>query len=476
MVTEHLGNKLPGKTQFSGRRRTTTRTSGFSSHEDSTGGEYKIEDQDTYLLKKDECLSLIFTIPDHTPEDLVAFGGWYFSDHALEVDIALGGFTKKTLTSWKEGNWAKFGSMGFSSTHENVPWTKISFKALEDTKISLYDVNCGIVSHKHIDAAKTNPDKKHLLNNMYQFAPEANFYVTEGDVSFILNDEKDLELEHINSPTPIHLKSCNRCARFLPININDERYHLSFSSHCVANAPCTHTGFGKLKNIDTSSFLQLHNGFQLECRYCKKFEVNAPHNPQRTADQMKEDGTRRRHFELLLTHLFKGSPQINYRKENPGKELTTDIWEKFGKKCFKCQIDIPTSKHMNLDHTRPLALLWPLDKTATCLCKACNSAKSDKPPIEFYSEDEIQKLSTLTGISVEDLKDPSPNLSAISKIIADLDWLMLTFCQRPELAKERDGKLTSELFLKALQKTFNRSDLGKNYDLLKIYEQKNSLP
>jgi hypothetical protein len=53
---------------------------------------------------------------------------------------------------------------------------------------------------------------------------------------------------------------------------------------------------------------------------------------------------------------------------------------------------------------------------------------------------------------------------------------MLTFCQRPELAKERDGKLTSELFLKALQKTFNRTSLGKDYDLLKIYEQKNSLP
>ena len=53
MATQHLGNKLPGKTQFSGRRRTTTRTAGFSSHKDSTGGEYKIENQDTYLLKND---------------------------------------------------------------------------------------------------------------------------------------------------------------------------------------------------------------------------------------------------------------------------------------------------------------------------------------------------------------------------------------------------------------------------------------
>lgn len=473
MVIEYTGNKLPGKTQFSGRRRTTTRKSGFSSHENSTGGEYKIENQDTYILEKGECLSLIFNIPDHNPDDLVAFGGWYFSDHFLDINIELGGFTKKTLTDWKEGNWAKFGSMGFSSTKENIPWTRISFKALEDTKISFYDIGCGIVAHKHIDAAKANPDKKHLLNNMYQFAPEANFYVTEGEVSIVINDDRNLELES-TKPTSIYLKSCNRCARFLPINIKDERYHLSFSSHCVANAPCTHTGFGKLKNIRDETYLNLHHGFQLECRYCKKFEVNAAHNPQRTADQMKEDGTRRRHFELLLTHLFKGSPQLNYRKENPGKELTTDIWEKFGKKCFKCQADIPSAREMNLDHTRPLALLWPLDKTATCLCKGCNSQKRDRPPSEYYAENEIEKLSVITGISIEDLNNPGPNLIAVNKLVSDLDWLILEFCHKPELAKERDGKLTAELFLKALQKTLNKTELGQVYDLLKIYNQKNA--
>ena len=50
MFAEYLGNKLPGKTQFSGRRRTTTRTSGFKSHPDSTGGELKIEEVESILI------------------------------------------------------------------------------------------------------------------------------------------------------------------------------------------------------------------------------------------------------------------------------------------------------------------------------------------------------------------------------------------------------------------------------------------
>ena len=62
--------------------------------------------------------------------------------------------------------------------------------------------------------------------------------------------------------------------------------------------------------------------------YCKKYEVNAAHNPQRTSAQMKEDGTRRRAIELLLTELYEHSSQMDYR-HNVGSELTNDIWEKF---------------------------------------------------------------------------------------------------------------------------------------------------
>ena len=44
---------------------------------------------------------------------------------------------------------------------------------------------------------------------MYQFAPEANFYVTEGDVSFILNNKEELELENINFNEIKYIKKIN---------------------------------------------------------------------------------------------------------------------------------------------------------------------------------------------------------------------------------------------------------------------------
>jgi hypothetical protein len=106
------------------------------------------------------------------------------------------------------------------------------------------------------------------------------------------------------------------------------------TNHCVAERrrPCTHSSFGQLKNVETSEVLQLEYGFQLECRFCKKFEVNAALNPQRTAAQMKEDAARRRAFELLLTELYEGSPSLLYRHET-GRGLADDVWERFGGRC-----------------------------------------------------------------------------------------------------------------------------------------------
>ena len=101
-------------------------------------------------------------------------------------------------------------------------------------------------------------------------------------------------------------KSCNRCGRYLPINFPGERNHLSFSNHCTRNdlLPCKHGSFGTLKQPDTNETLRLTNGFQLECRFCKRYTVNGQLNPQRSAAQMKEDAHRRRGFELLLAELY----------------------------------------------------------------------------------------------------------------------------------------------------------------------------
>jgi hypothetical protein len=189
---------------------------------------------------------------------------------------------------------------------------------------------------------------------MFEISPEALFVdgtTIDGTVKVVAPKSSE------TGSHPLLLKSCNRCGRYLPINFPSERNHLSFTNHCVADhrRPCQHASFGRLRNIDGSGeILQLDYGFQLECRFCKKFEVNAPHNPQRSSAQMKEDGARRRAFEFLLAELYQGTPQLRYRHEY-NSELADDVWKRFGRKCFSCDAVLKSPREMHLDHTRPLA-------------------------------------------------------------------------------------------------------------------------
>ncbi|MBN67549.1 MAG: hypothetical protein CMM94_08310 [Rickettsiales bacterium] len=185
---------------------------------------------------------------------------------------------------------------------------------------------------------------------------------------------------------------------------------------------------------------------------------------------MKEDAARRRALELLLTDLYGESPQLRYRHITGGRELADDVWSKFSGKCFNCEAQISGRKKMHLDHTRPLAMLWPLDGTATCLCGSCNSQKRDRFPADYYSVDQLQKLSKITEIPIEELRRPSPNMEAIHLLKDRLEWFFNEFCLRPELNKVRDGKLSSELLIKALQKTLNRCEGGAPIDLVKLHE------
>lgn len=404
----------------------------------------------------------MFKIDDAQKGEFIAFGFWYNAPKSLNIEIE--GFDKKhTLTRPDVPNWSKVGSMWIaeSNSPENI---SVKLVANERSQVAIYEPICGIVKHKHLEWAEKN--KPVLLNNMYEFSPEANFVTTPGEVQIDAPEEKGEEID-------IYLKSCNRCARFLPINIDNERHHLSFSNHCVAKhrLPCSHGGFGKLKNTNDSSILNLTNGYQLECRFCKKYEVNAAHNPQRTAAQMKEDGTRRRSIELLLTELYGGSPQLLFRHKYD-TELTDYIWKKFDGHCFNCETPIKNAKSMHLDHTRPLALLWPLDGTATCLCSSCNTQKRDRPPVEFYSEEKLEDLSQETGISLKEITDPAPNVEAIELLSERLDWFFDVFLLKPELKKVRDGKVTAELLVKALQKTINKSKYAGKLKLYDMYKKR----
>ena len=456
-------NKLPGKTVFSGRRRTATRRAGFKSHPDSTGGQFKIEKVRTWQVKAGEQLLLTFHVPATDAEHFAGFGVWYLAPKSVQVEVH--GSPPAVEVSLPDApNWSKVGSMWRDSNARTVT---VSFARGDDFEIAVYGAAAGHIRHRHLAGAKAV-----LLKNMHRYSPEANFYEgelpAEAAIAGAAATGRDTGHEAL-----LYLKTCNRCARYLPINVQDERHTLSFSNHCVAahRRPCRHGGFGVLRNEETGQVAVLDYGFQLECRFCKKFEVNAAHNPQRTSAQMKEDAQRRRAFELLLTELMHGSPQLLYRHET-GRELADDIWSRFGKQCFNCGTGLPKQRGMCLDHTRPLALLWPLDGTATALCGQCNSAKRDRYPTDFYKDAEkLEALAGLTGIPLDELQNPQPNVDMIRRLRGRLDWFFAEFLAKPENTKERDGKIVGELIVKALQKAINAAPATERFDLVGEYER-----
>lgn len=463
MTTGPLGGgKLPGKTLYAGRRRAMTRTSGFKVHKDTTGGEFRRHHEKRIPLQPGEAVTVTFSIAGHAKGDLIGYGVWFW--HTAGITYTLqGGSDKRTLTEYGDASWNKAGSMWPAQDASPVEVT-LTLTAMAKGSVALYAPMCGRVQHKHLDDARPE-----LMWNMHQFAPEALFISEEGagDVTIEATEAAS------STDQPLILKSCNRCGRYLPVNVPVERDQLSFSNHCVADhrRPCKHATFGRLRNVeDTREVLQLDYGYQLECRFCKKFEVNAAHNPQRTSAQMKEDGARRRAFELLLAELYGGTPQLRYRHEK-GTELADDVWKRFGCACFNCGAKLPTPRDMHLDHTRPLALLWPLDGTATALCGPCNSEKRDRAPSDFYTPVKLAALAKITGIPPDDLANTHPNEEALGLLLRHLDWFFGEFLLREEMTKERDGKVAGELVVKALQKVLARSKQHKGVNLQAEYDR-----
>ena len=187
----------------------------------------------------------------------------------------------------------------------------------------------------------------------------------------------------------------------------------------------------------------------------RNLEVNAAHNPQRTTAQMKEDGARRRALEMLLEHLYQGTPQLQYRHAT-GKSSRTTCGSASTVECFKCKTPLASPRDMRLDHTRPLALLWPLDGSATALCTTCNSEKRDRPPVGVLLAQRTRAAIENHWCRIERARDPSPNLKAIKALGARLDWYFDEFLKLPDLAKTRDGKQAADLLTKALRKVLSR--------------------
>ena len=472
------------------RRRGVTRASGYHTCEETTGGECIVQKTEKYITKKDK---EVFVFKRWSLElvelfergiSIVAFGGYIHSKHKADVTI--------DISYAYEGQGYSFGE-GSTKTVEENSWGNVGFHA--EQPINIENEILDVVVKMTIESKPGNilefisfdfdvVSKDEFLDNscavsFYQktsmHVPYLYYLKSDLSITEYLDNEYEFE-----EGRRVVLKSCNRCGRFLPINIDDELKTLSYSLHCKKRAPCVHSTF-RAYEIQNRSELSVEDlrglklegnkvvsyyGHQLECKACKKFFVNAPLNPQRNPQQFKEDGLRRRAIEVLVNRLLERNLVHFEFERRTKKEFSKYIWEKFDKRCFKCGPDSDPIKlgDMALDHTMPLAYLYRLDETATCLCSSHNSQKSDHFPVDYYSEDELKRLSKITGLSLEVLHTKRVNQKVLDLLIDNVVWYFDEFLMEPDYQKVRDGIRTSDKINDSLKRVIaGKVDLAEEY-------------
>ncbi|HEX8475498.1 MAG TPA: hypothetical protein VF666_15835 [Pyrinomonadaceae bacterium] len=131
------------------------------------------------------------------------------------------------------------------------------------------------------------------------------------------------------------------------------------------------------------------SGRQGECRLCKGIYNNIK-NQTRITDQHRDAAQKRR----LYIDLAAGQ-----------KIDSAKVHERYDYKCFKCGKDlskVTDPKERPLDHTLPAVYLWPLTtENATLLCRLHNGEKSGKWPSQYYNQNELRRLSVMTGFDYE---------------------------------------------------------------------------
>lgn len=471
------------------RRRSTRQRSGFKVSGDNKGSTCEIlptdriyPDHDKIVLTstiKEVGLSTLFK------RDFGIIGvGFYFKPSGqCEVTGSVSWeydnkkFSGKILTA-KTGSkiWKKHGTLF------NIPLSKtkavknltVEIKFSTSTSIDFFGLVMGAIKHPYFES-----------HDIYvSFCEQTSIYIPEilyidpttHSAKFSLSQGRSKS----DAGTPIICKSCNRCSRFLPIDIQVERNTLSYSNHCISKAPCTHAGFSRyavetgskssLPSKTSNKHVKSYYGHQLECKVCKKFFVNLALNPLRDSTQHREDSLRRRSFEVLTDHLLERKWIYHIYRLSKGKEFDVAIWEKFEKKCFSCGIELKKPTEMHLDHTRPLSYLWPLDETATCLCATCNSYKHDKFPADFYPKEKLSLLATLTDIPISEIDKKMINEVAVKELFDKVTWFFDEFLADKDYQKIRKGKKTADLILHALHNVLHSS--GYKIDLVNLYHDK----
>lgn len=472
------------------RRRGVTRESGYHTCEETTGGECRIVHAERYICDGNTAV-FIFSRPLIDAVELfekgiaiVAFGGYIYSALKAKVTLYLsyqyegqeytcGEIREKTIEA---DSWSNIG------IHAEQIINKASQFVNAKVKMVITSGGANVLDFIAFDFDSVSKDEFQDISCASSFYQKTRLHIP-----YLYYLRSDLPIESYLSSGQefaegrrVVLKSCNRCGRYLPINIDDELKTLSFSLHCKKRAPCVHStfraykiqnlpelkpeDFGGLK-IEDNKVISYY-GHQLECKACKKFFVNAPLNPQRNAQQFKEDGLRRRAIEVLVNTLLDRN-LIHFEFEHRTKrEFSRYIWEKFDRKCFKCGPDskMILLRDMALDHTMPLAYLYRLDETATCLCSSHNAQKSDHFPVDYYSEEELVRLSKITELSLDKLHKKEVNYQVLNLLIENVVWFYDEFLMCPDYQKVRDGIRTADKINDSLKRIIDgKVDLAEKY-------------
>lgn len=265
----------------------------------------------------------------------------------------------------------------------------------------------------------------HLIPETFYLAHE-----TALNVDIAADESKPFRIQE---GSPIKVKKCSYCGRLLPVD-PARLGALAFHKH---NAKLTK--------------------HQNECRACKKWRINDSFNPLRTTDQLHESSVITRERKLFLRE-----PEILQEiKDRTGAGLKSKVWNRFGRRCFRCGTSVALNDYQ-LDHTRPLAYLWPIDEFATCLCAQCNNEKKEKFPVDFYTPQQLKRLSEITGLPLVELKKKHLNERELNRILDDLptfarDWEPRTFLATTRKIKELRSDIDLLTSLKAINlKEFQR--------------------
>jgi len=280
--------------------------------------------------------------------------------------------------------------LGFAIASEEIGTVRVSIAPQKGTKkVGFWGLACAPLSLPQI---VVDQDGGHLETLNSDLFPEGLYLPQDEALEMdMLEDEWQHARQAESAGPEISLKKCAYCQRLLPID-KQRPSALAFHKH---NAKIS--------------------GHQNECRACKKWRINNNFNPKRTTDQLHESSVITRERKLFLRE-----PVIlDDIKERSGAGLKSIVWKKFDKKCFRCGKAIELGE-VQLDHTRPMAYLWPIDEHATCLCADCNNHKKDRFPVDVYSGEELKRLSAITGLSFEDLSKKEINQAELDRILGDM--------------------------------------------------------